>query len=402
MEKRSSFNIPIAKPSFFGGELELIQKALESGWVSQGPQVKEFEKAVAKYVGCKQAVAVTSCTTGLHLAFLIHGIGPDDEVICPSFSFVASSNSIVHAGATPQFCDVEENTFNLDPAKVREFIDSEYDKDLTNKNTGKKLKAILLVHQIGIPADIDEFNKIAEQYGLIVVEDSACVIGSHYRNKPVGSSNNIGVLSFHPRKVITTGEGGMLLTNDEELAEQARVLRAHGASISALERHKSKSTVYERYEHVGYNYRMTDMQAAIGIKQIENLEKIVEKRIDIATRYNEAFKSSSVFSVLEMPEYATRWNYQSYPLILKAGLEDKREQVMEELHDQGIATRRGIPPIHQEPAYESFNSLKLPVTESLSDRVIFLPIFMAQTDEEIEHVIKSITACESKLLAMSV
>lgn len=397
MEKREAFNIPIAKPSFSGGELELIEESLSNGWVSQGPLVKQFEELVAEYVCCDQAVAVTSCTTGLHLANLIHGIGPGDEVICPSFSFIATANGVIHSGASVQFCDIEEETMNLDPQAVRTFIEANYRSrasDLVNIKSGKTLKAIVLVHQIGIPADIDSFNEIAQEFGIFIIEDSACAIGSFYKGNPLGSSGNVGVLSFHPRKVITCGEGGMLLLKNADFAEKARVLRAHGASISDLVRHQSKNIVYEQYEQVGYNYRMTDIQAALGVKQMGYLPTILERRNSIAAKYNDAFGSSFWIKTLTPPAYVSQWNYQSYPLILDDSCKGSRERIMQELQEKGVSTRRGIPPIHKEPAYFDFNSLTLPVTESLSERVLFLPIFPTQTDHEVEHVIASVQSCE--------
>lgn len=397
MEKRSGFDIPIAKPCFSGGETELIQSSLDSGWVSQGPLVKQFEEVVADYVGCDQAVAVTSCTTGLHLAALIHGIGPGDEVICPSFSFIATANGVVHSGASVQFCDVEEATFNLDPAAVREFISSSYDQSLINRKTGRKLRAIFLVHQIGIPADIDVFNAIGKEYGITIIEDSACAIGSVYKDTPLGGSGNVGVLSFHPRKVITCGEGGMLLLKDPELAESARVLRAHGASISDFVRHQAKTVVYESYESIGYNYRMTDIQAAIGIKQMDFLGDILAKRRAIGKRYDASFKNLDWLSVIEVKDFVTSWNYQSYPLILNEEFSDCRDEVMNALQESGIATRRGIPPIHKEPAYHEFNQLSLPVAEGLSRRVIFLPIFPTMTDDEVEYVIQCVKTSDQIL-----
>lgn len=399
MEARSSYNIPIAKPYFTGEEPALIAQALESGWVSQGPLVEKFENTVAKYAGAKFAVATTSCTTALHLSMLIHGIGAGDEVICPSYSFVATANGVRHAGAEPQFVDIDANTLNICPVATEEFIAANYTSDMVNKKTGKKLKGILIVHQIGIPADIDAFKKITESRGLTLLEDSACALGSFYKNQPIGSSGFTNSLSFHPRKVISCGEGGMILTGSEKVAETAKILRAHGASISDYARHKSGSTAYESYDVVGYNYRMTDIQAALGVKQMDIIEKLIARRLEIGDRFNKAFSQIEGLEIITPPSYVTRWNYQSYPIRLAKGTTEDRNKVMAYMQEQGIATRRGIPPIHKEPVYRS--GATLPNTESVSERSLFLPIFMTLTDDEVEHIIKSVKAAMGRAVAVS-
>jgi len=384
----NTYNIPIAKPYFTGEETELVAEVIKTGWIVQGPMVARFEEQVAKYSGAKHAVATSSCTTGLHLAMLIHGIGAGDDVICPSYSMIATANGIRHANAEPQFVDIDPATLNIDPAATEAFIEANYTGDKRNKKTGNKLKAILIVHQIGIPADIDSFERIAGRHGLILIEDSACAIGSTYKKKPIGSSGHVGVFSFHPRKVISCGEGGMIVTKDEALAEMARVYRAHGMSISDLARHKASPTLVESYNVVGYNYRMTDLQAAIGIKQLEMLDSLIEKRLSVASRFNEAFSKLEEIEIIEAPDYVSRWNYQSYPVRLKKGGLAERNTLMEKLHAEGVATRRGIPPIHKEPVYE--NGLSLPNTESVSERSLFLPIFPQLNEGEVEHIIRSV------------
>ncbi|MBI4533440.1 MAG: DegT/DnrJ/EryC1/StrS family aminotransferase [Candidatus Melainabacteria bacterium] len=388
METRSPYNIPIAKPFFTGNEAELVQQALNSGWVSQGPLVEQFEQAIATYTKANYAVATSSCTTSLHVSMLIHGIGYGDDVICPSYSFIATANGIRHAGAQPQFVDIDPATLNIDPAATQAYIEANYTTEMLHKLSGNRLKAILIVHQIGIPADIDKFADIAKRFGLAIIEDSACALGSKYKNQPIGASGNTGALSFHPRKVITTGEGGMLLLGQESLAEKARIYRAHGASISDFARHKSSSTVYESYEVIGYNYRMTDIQAAIGLKQLETLENLIEQRRTIAEAYNKAFAQLDELEIICPPEYVTRWNYQSYPIRLTRGSVASRDAIMQLLHDKGVTTRRGIPPIHKEPVYDQGQTL--PQTESVSKRSLFLPIFAQLTEDEIRHIIDSV------------
>ena len=384
-----SYNIPIAKPYFTGAETERIAEVLSSGWVCQGPMVAKFEEAVSLYTGAKYAVATSSCTTALHLAMLVNDIGPGDDVICPSYSFIATANGISYSGAQPQFVDIDPKTLNIDPSLTEAFIEANYTPGLQNKKTGNKLRGILVVHQIGIPADIDAFEQIANRHGLVVMEDSACAIGSSYKGKPIGSSGHVGTLSFHPRKVISSGEGGMLLTKDQSIAEKARVLRAHGASISDFDRHKSGSAaLYESYRVLGFNYRMTDVHAAIGLTQLERLDSWIERRQLIASRFNQTFAELEALEIIEPPDYVSVWNYQSYPIRLKSVSASERDDLMCRLLSEGVATRRGIPPIHKEPVYE--RGLTLPITESVSSRSLFLPIFPQLSDEEVEHIIGAV------------
>ena len=243
-------NIPVARP-FIGREEEAaVLEVLRSGWVSQGPRVAEFERQFAQYVGAAHAIAVSSCTTGLHLALVAAGVKAGDEVLCPSLSFIATANSIQYAGAMPVFVDVDPATYNMDPARIESAITP-------------RTKAILIVHQIGLPAAIAEISEIASRYGLAVIEDAACAIGSEYQGQRIGQPHTLmACFSFHPRKILTTGEGGMVTTSDEGIADRIRKLRQHAMSVSDLARHSSSQIVTESYPEVGYNYRMTDMQAA--------------------------------------------------------------------------------------------------------------------------------------------
>lgn len=389
-------NIPIAKPTMTGDEMELIQQALTSGWVSMGPLTQQFEQEICKVTGAIHAVAMNSCTSAIHVAMLIHGIGNGHEVICPSYSFIASANGIRHAGAEPVFADIDPATLTLDPRHTEALIQEHYGANLINKKTGRQLRAIHLVHQVGIPGDIDTFAAMAEKYNLILIEDTACGLGSTYKLQPLGSSGFVNSLSFHPRKVITTGEGGMLLTGNADLAAKAGVYRAHGMSISDFARHNAKVTTYESYDVVGYNYRLTDIQAAIGLKQVERLESFIQRRRAIASIYNQAFAPLPELSVIQVPEYVTRWNYQSYPLRLEDADQAKRDAFMLALQEVGITTRRGIPPIHQEPVYQQ--GLHLPQTEHVSQTSLMLPIFPLMTDEEVHYVVEHVLNTAKKLL----
>ncbi|HEY9686949.1 MAG TPA: DegT/DnrJ/EryC1/StrS family aminotransferase [Coleofasciculaceae cyanobacterium] len=379
-------SIPIAKPTVTDGVIELMEEALNSGWVSMGPLTQRFEQLVCDYTGAKHAVAMNSCTSAIHIAMLAHGIGPGDEVLCPSYSFIATANGIRHAGAEPRFVDIDPETLNMDPGKAEELIRDDYTPELRHRKSGRTLKGILLVHQVGLPADIDAFAELARKYNLVLMEDNACGLGSTYKGQPLGCSGYTSMLSFHPRKVITSGEGGMLLTDNEAIAEKARVLRAHGMSISDLVRHNASSTLYESYEVVGYNYRLTDLQAALGIRQMEHIEDFIQRRCAIAARYNEAFSGFEEIALLAPPDYVTRWNYQSYPIRLLNGNREIRDRFMQTLHEAGISTRRGIPPIHQEPVYAQ--NLTLPNTKTVSETSLFLPIYPTMSDDDVDYVIE--------------
>lgn len=396
MDTKKRYSIPIARPTLVGDEAVLIQSALSSGWVSMGPLTQDFEHQVCAYTGAQHAVAVNSCTSAIHLAMLVNGIGSGHDVICPSYSFIATANGIRHAGAEPCFVDIDPNTLNLDPVATEALIVEQYTETLHHKKSGRRLRGILLVHQIGIPGDLDAFEAIARKYDLVLIEDNACGLGSSYKNRPLGSSGHCSTLSFHPRKVITTGEGGMLLTGSKELADQARVLRAHGMSISDLARHHAASTTYEAYEVVGYNYRLTDMQSALGIKQMEHLDTFIARRKAVAAAYNAAFSDIEALSVITPPSYVSSWNYQSYPVSLNGASVKERDLFMTRLNGAGIATRRGIPPIHQEPVYQS--GLQLLQTEKVSSRSVFLPIFPLMSDEEVEYVIGHVRDTAEKIL----
>ena len=267
-------NIPVTKPYFTRDEEREVIGVLRSGWVVQGPRVESFENEIAKYIGAKYAVATSSCTTALHLALLLLGVGPGDEVIVPSFTFIATANSVLCTGATPVFADVAKDTYNLDPEDVKRKIT-------------KSTRVIMPVHQAGLAASMQEIIQIAKRSNIFIVEDAACALGSRIDGKHVGVFGEIGCFSFHPRKSITTAEGGMLATNNEEFAKRARILRAHGMSVSDRERHESKSFINETYDIPGYNYRMSDIHAAIGLAQFRKIDYILKKRIALANRYTQ-------------------------------------------------------------------------------------------------------------------
>jgi perosamine synthetase len=370
--------IPVAKPYLKEDDAQAAYDTILTGWVTQGPKVEEFERKFAEYVGSKYAVAVSSCTTALHLAMIVAGIKENDEVICPSMSFIATANSIAYTGATPVFADVNKETYNIDINHVKTLIT-------------KKTKAVLIVHQIGMPADIDAFKELCTQKNLILIEDAACAAGSAYKGKKIGFHSDLVCFSFHPRKVITTGDGGMITTSNKDYHERLKILRQHGMSVNDRLRHESKNIIEEDYLERGYNFRMTDIQAAVGIKQLEKLDYIVGERRKIAALYNEAFSKITSLSVPEEKEgYCT--NYQTYIVYLKASAGISRKELMQKLLDNGIATRGGIMTAHRTTAYQNLcKGLKLPISEDLCDRSIILPLYVPMTREEVDEVISKIS-----------
>jgi perosamine synthetase len=366
--------IPIAKPYLTKDEAQAAYEVILSGWVTQGPKVQEFEEKFSAYVGSKYAVAVSSCTTALHLAMIVAGIKAGDEVICPSMSFIATANSIAYTGATPVFAEVNQY-FNIDPVHAESLITP-------------KTKAILIVHQLGMPADIDAFKLICSKHKILLIEDAACAIGSAYKGAKIGSHSELVCFSFHPRKVMTTGDGGMITTSNPEYYKRLKALRQHAMSVNDLERHKSNKIIIEEYPEIGYNYRMTDIQAAVGIKQLEKLDWILEERRKLAYKYHEAFKNNAH---LELPveEPGMFSNYQSYAVTLKGALANKRDEIMQTLLDKGINTRRGVMTTHSEGAY-NMNKWVLPKTEYLSNASIILPLYVGMSESDQEFVIHSI------------
>jgi perosamine synthetase len=370
------FNIPITKPDLGEEEKQLISQVIESGWVSQGPKVAEFEEIFARYVGARHAVATTSCTTALHAALSVSGIGPGDEVIVPSLSFIATANSVLYCGATPVFVDVEPETCNIDVQKIEETVT-------------RKTRAIMPVHQMGLPADLDPIKKIAEKNKLLIIEDAACAIGSEYNNTKIGGHGNIACFSFHPRKIITTGEGGMITTDDPTIAEQLRRFRHHGMSVSDIERHMANSVIIETYPELGYNYRMTDMQAAMGIGQMKKLSFLLDARKQMARMYDNELGKIPHIRIPQVPSYA-RHNYQSYWIELLDSAPVDRNTLMAKLLEKGIATRRGIMAIHRELCYQAYAGIYLPNTDRLTDNTLLLPLYPALSAEEQTFIINSI------------
>jgi dTDP-4-amino-4,6-dideoxygalactose transaminase len=368
--------IPITKPLMGEPEAEAARRVILSGWTSQGPEVAAFEAEFAAYVGAPYACAVSSCTTALHLALLAAGVGPGDEVITVSHSFIATANSIRYCGAIPVFVDIEPDTFNIDPALIEPAIT-------------KRTRAILCVHQMGMPCDMKSVVAIGRKHFLTVVEDAACAIGSEIlwdgRWEKIGKPHgDVACFSLHPRKVISTGDGGMITTADPEWNRKFRLLRQHAMNVPDTVRHASSRVISESYSVLGYNYRMTDIQGAVGREQLKRLPEIVSRRRELAIRYGMLLSGIPGLKLPTEPAWA-RTNWQSYCVRLPAGC-DQRE-VMQAMLDAGISTRRGIMCSHRERAYEDV-PLRRPLSHSgrAQDQCILLPLYPHLSQQEQESV----------------
>ncbi len=369
--------IPIIRPVMDEREAEAARRVILSGWITQGPEVAAFEKEFAAYVGAPYACAVSNCTTALHLALLAVGVSPGDEVVTASHSYIATANAVRYCGATPVFVDIRpDNTFNMDPALIEAAIT-------------ERTRAILCVHQMGMPCDLDAILAIARRRSLAVIEDAACAIGSEIlwqgRWEKIGKPRaDVACFSFHPRKVMSTGDGGMLTTANGEWDAKFRLLRQHAMSVPDTVRHGSAQVIFESYPTVGYNYRMTDIQAAVGREQLKRLPEIVSRRREIADRYRDLLRGVPGLGLPHEPECA-RSNWQSYCVRLPPGAEQRA--VMQDALDRGVATRRGIMCSHREAAYAGAPlRFDLPQSESAQDRCIVLPLYPQMTADEQDRV----------------
>jgi dTDP-4-amino-4,6-dideoxygalactose transaminase len=368
--------IPVMKPWLGPEEAQAAADAVASGWVAQGPRVAEFERAVAEKVGAQYGVAVSSCTAALHLALLLLDLGPGDEVIVPSLSFIATANAARYVGATPVFADVELATQNLTPETIAAVCTP-------------RTRAVILVHQTGVPADIDAIRAFCAPRNIEIIEDAACAIGASYRDRPIGGHSSLVALSFHPRKIITTGEGGMLLTDRLDFAERAARLREHGMNVSAAARHASDKAVIEQYVETGWNFRMTDIQAAVGLVQLGKLDTIIERRRALAARYASAL--SDIPGLLQIGDPAWgRTTFQSYWVLLPESFPVSRNDLLASMLAEGISGRRGIMASHLEPAYAGHPHGALPNTEVATNNSLILPLFHLMTESEQDLVIGAV------------
>ena len=341
-------------------EVAAVTEVLRSGWVAQGPRVKAFEDAFAIRQQSPYAVAVSSCTTALHLALYVAGIGAGDEVVVPSFSFIATTNAVRYVGADPVFADVDALTGNITADTVAPHLTS-------------RTRAVIAVDQGGVPVDLDPLRALCDPRGILVLEDAACGVGSTYRGRPVGAGAEMAAWSFHPRKLLTTGEGGMLTFAREDWAIRARHLREHAMSVSAADRHASTLAPPESYDEVGFNFRMTDLQAAVGIVQLSKLDAMIVRRRLLAHRYHEVIASIPGLRAVTDPAYGTG-NYQSFWVEVGTDYPLDREGLLAALAQAGVSARRGIMATHRQPPYRHLPA-DLPVTERLTDATLILPLY---------------------------
>ncbi|GAA3632478.1 DegT/DnrJ/EryC1/StrS family aminotransferase [Microlunatus ginsengisoli] len=361
-------------------EIDAVADAISSGWVAQGPRVAAFENAFAEAMQASHAVATSSCTTALHLALIVAGVQPGDEVVVPSFSFIATTNAPVYVGATPVFADVDAITGNLTASTVSAVLTA-------------KTRAVIVVDQGGVPVDLDAIRAVCDPRGIVVIEDAACGSGSTYKGRPVGAGAEIAAWSFHPRKIITTGEGGMITTSRQDWADRARRLREHAMSVSAADRHGSVLAPAESYLEVGYNFRMTDLQAAVGLVQLGRLPEIVRRRRELAAAYAKQIEDIPGLRTVVDPAWGTS-NFQSYWIEVSPTFPRSRDEVLAHMAEVEISGRRGIMAAHRQPPYASFAAAdQLPNTERLTDNTLILPLFHQMGESEQARVIDALRKC---------
>jgi dTDP-4-amino-4,6-dideoxygalactose transaminase len=369
-------NIPISLPSMGQEEWEALKEPVFSGWITQGPKVAQFEKLFAERHGVKHALAVSNCTTALHLALVALGVGAGDEVIVPAFTWVSTANAVMYCGAKPVFIDIDPVTFNIDVNQLRSKIT-------------ERTKAIIPVHLFGLCVDVDKIKEIAPE--LKIVEDGACAAGAALNGTAAGALGDIGCFSFHPRKSVTTGEGGMLTTNDDALAEKLNCLRNHGASISEEQRHKGpRPYILPEFDMVGYNYRMTDLQGALGVVQIQKLDTFINERQDWANYYNEQLKD---IEWLRTPVYDEKYKHgwQSYVLFIdEAKAPMSRNDMMEYLQQQGVSTRPGTHAVHMLGYYANTFGIKpqdYPGAYAANEYSMSIPLHNKMTADDFEYIV---------------
>lgn len=408
--------IPVAKPYLNDDEIKAVSEVIASGWVTQGPKVAEFEEAFAAFTGSPHACAVVNCTAALQLALQVMDVRPGDVVITVSHSFIATANAVRMCSAEPVFVDIDPATFNMSAAKLEQMLTGECEQrsgGLYYKNVFAlsspetpfnhveqqlgRVGAILVVHQMGMPCDLSAILPLAEKYGLPVIEDAACAVGSEISfdggknfekiGRPHG---DIACFSFHPRKVMTTGEGGMITCRNAETDAQLRRLRHQGMDISDLARHEAKTVHFENYVTTAYNFRMTDMQAAVGIEQLKKLPEMVARRREIVEQYRRRLADLEHISCAAEAECA-RSNWQSFTIRIKESSPRSRDAIMQLLMDSDIATRRGIMNIHQEVPYRN-EIWKLPESEAARDNCIILPVYYKLSDQGLDLIVERLKA----------
>jgi dTDP-4-amino-4,6-dideoxygalactose transaminase len=376
-------HIPLLKPWIDDDELREVESVLRSGWIAQGPKAKELEDLVAKFLGAPHALATNSATSALHLAFQLSGLQRNQKVVVPAHTCMATVNAIIVAGGLPVFADIDPRTFNMDPATAEAVLDDE-------------VRAIAVVHQIGLPADLDGFRALARRRGLFIVEDAATAFGAQYRGTFLGSHGNPTVFSLHPRKMITTGEGGMLTLFREECDERARRLRSAGASISDFRRHQAKGTLQQDYPEPGYNYRLTDLQAAVGIAQMRKAARMLEMRAEQAAIYRDGLAGLEEVLPPYVPDYATPC-WSSYCITVPKANDDIISALLGHMAERGISCRRGIQSLCREPYFqESHKHVRLPRTDEVARSTMFLPIFPGLHRDQQQRVLAELKSAVAK------
>lgn len=378
--------IQLAEPFVGQEELRALQLTLESGWLTQGPRVREFEEAFAARHRTKYAVAVTSGTTALHLALLAVGVGPGDTVIVPSFTWIATANSAIYCGARPIFCDNRLDTYNLDPVALEQLLG-----DL--KKQGITPKAVVSVHLFGLGAEMDIINKLAERYGFKVVEDAACAAGAEANGLPLGGQSEVSCFSFHPRKTITTGEGGMCLTNDQQIAESIRRARNNGASLSLQQQlHSNSPFLMADYNELGFNFRMSDLAGALGLAQLNRLDDLIDERRQLAALYDVALKDLDWLTPPKVPA-GYKHSYQAYVCLLNSGSANDRDRLLAELHEAGIGSRAGTQAVHELGYYRKMYGLRpedFPIASLLAARSFSLPLHNRLSPDQLKRAVEAV------------
>ena len=369
-----SVEIPLSRPSFDEKEIQELESVLASGWVSQGPKVREFEETVARYLGAKHAIAVTNCTAALHLALLGLGVGPGDEVLVADYTFPATGHAVLYCGAKPVFVDIDPATYNIDPAAIEARITP-------------RTKGIVPVHTFGQPARMDVILELAEDRDLFVVEDAACALGARYRDAPAGTLGDVGCFSFHARKGVTTGEGGMIVTDDADLAARMRHLSVFGME-TAWSREQNAAFTIPRFTDLGYNYKMSDITAAVGVAQMRKIDGFIERRRTLAAYWDRRIAELDGISAPRIDPNAFTV-YQSYVAVLDRGVD--RNRLIERLLKAGIQTQIGTYASHIQPVYGAAE----PCEHSLDiyNRALSLPMYVALGTGEIDRVVAELEEC---------
>lgn len=391
MSQKKAMHVPIARASLTEDEIQSVLEPLRSGWLVQGPKVREFEEKWSTFTGAAYSAATTSCTTALHLSLAALGFGPGDEAIVPAFTWIATANVVEHLGGKTVFCDIDLNTFNLDVSAVSQRITP-------------RTKAILPVHLFGLSADMDPILELARKYNIHVIEDAACGFGSRYKGRHVGTLGDAGSFSFHPRKAITTGEGGMVTTNSAELDARIRRLRDHGSAMSDLQRHLGpRPYLLADHPDAGYNQRMTDIQGALGSAQMDRAEDIISERRRLAAIYDDAFSDLPWLQTPCVPD-GYEHGYQSYACLFRPEalteasvkrINSQRNEWMDELQHAGVSTRPATHAVHMLSYYRETYGLReedYPNARAANDCSISLPLFHGMTEDEQMHVIKTVRA----------